>query len=555
MIARPPQFDWGDYAFPCFRFAKDLKQAPAQIAEALTQSINDNIKNWPWLVETNALKGFVNIRINQTALASYILPLVKTKEYLLKPNYEIPAKKNVMIEYSGANTHKNFHIGHVRNVCLGDCLSRLYAYCGFNVNPVNYIGDEGTHVAECLWYLAKQSNEPEKLTERIEWLEAAYVGAKNALAEANPEMKKTMQAEVGAVHHQLEAKKGPYFERWQQTKAWCMENFHNLFRWLDAHFEHDFFESDMTEESQAIVDEYLAKGTFVADQGAIGIDLEKYKLGFCLLRKSNGATLYATKDLALARQKFEQYNVDKSVYVVGAEQIRHFQQVFKTLELMGFEQAKACHHLSYGFVRLPDGKMSTRKGSAVHFTLVRDEILAELDTFLEKYADEWGKEELLDTRHKLAVCAIKYGMLCSDPNKEIIFDIKDWLSFEGNTGPYLMYSFTRTQSILKKASEQGFVPQCSEFDTYTQNEEHALLRCIYDFNKVVLQACENYHPTALCTHLFYMCKEFNRFYANVPVLKATDKTQVEARLILIEAFGVTLQQGLKLLGISTIERM
>lgn len=422
--------------------------------------------------------------------------------------------------------------------------------------PVNYIGDEGTHIAECLWYWVKHDlKDPGGEEERVEALEQAYVGAKKEVAEADEPTKARLLAEIGKVHHELEAGRGEYYKKWLETKAWCMEHFLNMYKWLDSRFDHYFFESEMTEESQQIVEEFLKKGVFKLDQGAVGLSLDDKDLGFCMLRKSNGATLYATKDLALARRKFDKYKVDRSIYVVAAEQNRHFQQVFATLERMGFPQAKDCYHLSYAFVRLPDGKMSTRKGSAVHFTLVRDEILKELGTYLEKYQDKWTTEEIAEAAHRLALCAIRYGMLSTDPNKEIIFQIKDWLSFEGNTGPYLMYSYSRAQSVLRKAAELGFKPKYDNFDLIVKDEEYALLRYFYDFNKIVLQSCENYYPTALCGHLFYMSKEFNRYYANVPILKNPDDPALYVRLAIIESFGKTLAKGLSLLGIPTIERM
>jgi arginyl-tRNA synthetase len=316
-----------------------------------------------------------------------------------------------------------------------------------------------------------------------------------------------------------------------------------------------FYESQVSEESQQIVDEFLAKGVFTLDDGAVGVDLKPYKLGFSILRKRDGNTLYATKDLALARRKFEQYKIDRSIYVVADEQNHHFRQVFKVLELMGFEQAKRCFHLSYGMVVLPEGKMSSRDGNSVTFNALRQMMLDEMDLILKKYEGDWTPAEIADTAHKLVDGAIKYGMLSVDPRSVIVFVLEDWLSFEGNSGPYLMYGFTRTQSILRKARDQGAMPEPRHVESLTHPTEHELVRFIYDFNEVVAQACESCKPSVLAGHLYHMCRAFNRFYAEVSVLKAETEALRGARLALTAAFSATLRQGLTLLGINPPTRM
>lgn len=559
-ISRPPNPGMGDLALPGFRFAKELKQNPKLWAATVIEKCSEFLQQNPnaWIESCQVEGAFLNFKLRLPALAQYLFPAILSKDFFKLKKYKSSHHyQKTMIEYSQPNTHKNFHIGHVRNVCLGDSLYRLFNYCDFDIIPVNYIGDEGTHIAECLWYIQKNSlMPPEHNNERVIWLEKAYSSAKLQIAEASPEDKKTWLEEVGDIHHQLEQKKGSSYDFWLESKGWCMQAFHEIYEWLDVRFEHYFYESDLTEESQKIVDKYLTKGIFVEDQGAIGIDLKDEGAGFAIYRKSNGATLYATKDLVLAAKKFKEFNIGRSIYVVGAEQTLHFKQVFKTLERMGFEQAKNCYHLSYALVKLPDGKMSTRKGTAIHFQLVREKILEKLNDVLDKYSDEWSKDEIQSTSRKLAIAAIKYGMLNMDPHKEITFQIDDWLGFEGNTGPYLLYTLTRAKSILRKSTINSLIDlQTVDPKRYDELHCRPLLQSFYDFNEVVAQSCENYRPSTLCTYLYNMCKEFNRFYATTPILKAKDPKFVGLAISLVQCFENTLEQGLNLIGIKSIERM
>ena len=240
---------------------------------------------------------------------------------------------------------------------------------------------------------------------------------------------------------------------------------------------------------------------------------------------------------------------------MGSEQNFHFKQLFYALEKMGFKQAPQCYHLSYGMVVRPEGKMSSRAGNSFTFLQLIQIVTDELGQFLEKYKNEWTKEQLEHTAHLLAVGAIKYGMLQADPNKEIVFDPKEWVSFEGNSGPYLMYSYARTQSIIAKAKELNLKASTEHLDLLHQESEKDLMRCLYDFNRTVLFAAENYRPSTLATHLFFMCKSYNRFYAELSVLKAESKELIQARLALLEAFSKTLKEGLFLLGITPPEKM
>jgi len=551
LLEEPPEGRLGDYALPCFRFAKDLRRKPPDIATALAQALSPG----GWLAEATAVGAFLNLFIAKNCLARAVIPATLSGaafcQLAANPSN---SSQRVMIEFSQPNTHKELHVGHGRNVCLGSSLVRLFRYCGYQVTAANYFGDEGTHIATELSYIRRHQKTP-PAARRSEWFSQMYVEAKRELASADEPTQAKLNADISAVHRQIESKTGEVYEFWLKTRQWSLDEFEEIYRWLDVKFDVAFYESEVSEAAQGIVDEYVAKGIFIQDDGAIGVDLKPYKLGFSILRKRDGNTLYATKDLALARLKFEKYKIDRNIYVVADEQNHHFKQVFKVLELMGFPQAKLCDHLSYGMVVLPEGKMSSRDGNAVAFTQLRDMMLGSLKSVLAKYTDDWRQEEILTTAHRLADGALKYGMISTDPTSKIVFNLEDWLSFEGNSGPYLMYSYSRTLSILRKAAEQGWRPDPDASDALTEDSEHALLRYLFDFNNVVAAACENYKPSMLATHLFYMCKSFNRFYADVSVLKADSDTQRAARLALIQAFAATLKQGLTLLGITPPDRM
>lgn len=558
MMEKPPEDNMGDFALPCFRFAKALKLPPPKIAGMLADGLKEDHSGW--VEKTAVVNAFLNIYVNPARMASSVIPLAMSGALFKDPVAPAKSRDRVMVEYSQPNTHKEFHVGHMRNVCLGSALVKLFRYCGYDVTAVNYFGDEGAHIAKCLWMMKKLGAIPPAGVDKGAWLGEIYVKATLTLDDAKDDTLKTYEKEISEVLSGIESKHGAWHDLWLETKEWSLAAFRDVYNWIDAEFDRDFFESEVSQESQSIVEEGLKKGVFKEDQGAIGVDLSDYKLGFMLARKRDGNTLYATKDLALARRKFDQYKINRSIYVVGNEQAHHFKQVFKTLELMGFSQASKCFHLSYGMVTLPTGKMSSRLGNTVPFMRLKDSMLAEINGILAKYENDWSREEIAETAKRLCVGAIKYGMLQSDPVKEIVFDMKDWLSFEGNTGPYLMYGYSRSMSVLRKAAEQGHKPwqadaAASAKFNLTEASEKELLRAIYDFNTIVQESCEQYRPSHLCSHLFHMCKAFSRFYADVPILKAADEHTLQMRLSLIEGFANTLKQGLGLLGITPPDRM
>lgn len=551
-LEKPPAGKLGDYALPCFRFAKVLGMKPQEIPSKLVQYIDVDRSNG-WLERAEPTGPFLNLFVKKSKLTDFVLEQVLTGQ--LFEQFTAQSEKT-MVEFSQPNTHKSLHVGHVRNMALGDSLCRLFRYCGYQVTPVNYLGDEGTHIAKCLWYLRSENLTPPEAN-RGEWLGSMYAAANTKLKSGNAEEQEAWNGEISDILRAIESKAGDIYEQWKITRSWSLAMFEEAYKWFDINFDYDFFESDVSEESQKLVDEYLARGVFVESDGAIGIDLSEDNLGFMILRKRDGNTLYATKDLALARRKFQEFGVDRSIYVVGQEQTLHFKQVFKCLERMGFEKAENCFHLSYGLVRVPEGKMSSREGTVVSFQSLIANVFQELSLLLAKYESEWDEEQIADVRHKLAVGAIKYGMLGTDPVKDVVYNAADWVSFEGNSGPYLMYSYVRTQSILRKAASEGVVPSADLRlpDELEHPVEHELIRMLYDFNEMVSIALAQYKPSLLCHRLYELCKCYNRFYAQVSVLKAETPELKQARINLLAAFSQVLYKGLFLVGMTPPERM
>jgi len=555
LIEKPKDSSHGDYALPCFRFAKQMKMKPQEIAAAAKSKLDQLIASDAWITEVNVANAFLNIFVDQSKIASTVLP--KTMDDSWFSSYKQNAgheNTRVMIEYSQPNTHKEFHVGHARNIFLGNALVKLFRYCGYNVLAANYFGDEGTHTAKVISHINNTHAEA-PAENKGAWLGKMYAESDRALKSAEGEDKEKIQNSISQTLAAIESKNGPIYEQWQETRQWSLDSFDKIYEDFSINFDVLFYESQVSEESQEIVAEYLKKGVFIEDDGAIGVDLKAQNLGFCLLRKSDGNTLYATKDLALARRKFSEHHIDRSIYVVADEQIHHFRQVFKVLELMGFEKAQQCFHLAYGMVVRPDGKMSSREGNSITFAELVSEVKSELQSKMKKYEGDWPAEEIASTVQKLCNGSIKYGMLCSDPVREIVFSLEDWLAFDGNSGPYLMYSYTRTQSILRKGKDQSFAPDPSKTELLSNESERDLLRLLYDFNDTAAAACESYKPSILANHLYHMCKSFNRFYADVSVLKAESDDLIRSRLALVESFGVTLKTGLDLLGITPPERM
>ncbi|CAB9523624.1 Arginine--tRNA ligase [Seminavis robusta] len=660
----------------------------------------------------------VNLKVGYTA---QILRAITQHDYLAKLTLPHAAQQQAMIEYSQPNTHKAFHAGHMRNVALGDCLVRLKEHCGHSVIAANYFGDEGAHVAKCLWRL-KQKLEESNCTDvtdlnipqeqRGEYLGTLYkeavelvslgsltsiscpgaivakvltkqphpkkpeswnvctleigsgkpvtvvcagtdyeagqlvaymaigntfkkkevvptdmLGVKstgmilgysevgvpnpNPPKAEKPQSKKSKkkksgqeeassicivttdgaapgtsltelgrfpdlnepsdrtvevilarrQTQVANVLAALESGDPEWCSLWDTTKQWSLDEFKNIYDWLGARFDVDFFESEVSQPSMQLVQEYLDKGeVFQEQQGAIGAVLDDYKLPFLMVVKSNGSGLYATKDLALAKRKFEEFKIDESIYVVDKAQSLHFQQVFATLHKMGFANADKSVHLAYGQVVRPEGKMSSRSGTVIYFSALKNALTQAIDEkFLNKYKEEgsWTEEQILEANRAIAVGTIRYGMLNVDPTMDITFELEAWTAKKGNTGPYLMYAYARIKSILSKATNMQLGSKKDvDVSLLSSVQDRSLLVHMTQFWPAVLKSASQCKPNELCKFLYVLAQEFMSWYEASPILKDYVPPELKhARLQFVEAVAAVLKTGIELLGMSALERM
>ncbi len=551
-IEHPPKPEMGDYAFPCFTLAKSFRKAPKLIAEELCQLLQSSLNDTKELLSIQAIGPYINFNVSMAHMASMTLSTIFTGNYF-KEN-QSTTRERVMIEFSQPNTHKGFHVGHMRNVALGDSLCRIYQYNGYDLVAANYIGDVGAHIAKCLWYYSNHNEEAAPETLRGEWLGRLYMKAVQKLEEAPLEKSKAYQEEVSHILQRLEAKDPEILKTWEMTRQWSLEDFDTIYQWSDVKFHHVFYESEVDEAGKKIVLDELEKGICERSEGAIGIDLNDVDLGFFLLLKSDGNTLYSTKDLALAKKKFDEFAIQRSIYVVGAEQTLHFKQVFETLKRMGYQQAEKCFHLSYGLVTLKSGKMSSRAGNVILFSQLQQEMKNFIQTnYLNQYRGQWDDQEIEETTRAVAVAGIKYGMLNQDPNKQIVFSMEDWLVSEGDTGTYLIYAYVRIRSIVRQVGQPTI--ENIDYNLLAHPNEQAVIRQLFDFNEVVWMAGEQYRPSLLARTLFDLAKSFSRAYTTCSVKHAESAELQSARLLLFHCVAETLKQGLYLLGITPPERM
>ena len=381
------------------------------------------------------------------------------------------------------------------------------------------------------------------------------------------------KAEVRDTLHGMEHGQAELVAFWQLTRKWSLDEFHRIYAWLGCRFDHDFFESEVSEESRLMANDFYSRGVFINSNGAVGADLSAHGLGFCMVLKSDGSGLYATKDLALAKRKFEQFGIDQSIYVVDAAQSLHFRQVFKTLELMGYEQARNCQHIAYGQVVLPTGKMSSRAGNVILFSQLRAQLNADIfDRFFKDKVGEggsWNADDVAHAVHLIAVATIKYGMLNVDIVRDIVFVMDKWMAKSGNTGPYMLYAYARIRSIIREvqdkfpdtvhpaaaASSSSSPSSPSDLSLLSHELERAVLTLLHEYWVVVESCTLKHNPSALCEYLFELSKGFSAWYEQCSIIRAETAELRVARLHFIEAIAAVIKNGLGLLGIRTLERM
>jgi arginyl-tRNA synthetase len=474
-----------------------------------------------------------------------------------------------MVEYAQPNTHHSFHIGHARTTLLGESLARIMEFSGFETIRASYPGDIGLGVITVVWAYNKfyKGQEPRDVHERGQWLAKIYTEATRLLeAKENetPEEKTQREAyetERREMYRKWDAGDPAVRALWLETREWSMEELRDILDMLDVKIDVWFYESDVDEPSKDIVDELLEIGiaederpqggpVIVKIDEKLGLEKEKYRTA--VLLRSDGTSLYLTKDLALAKVKFEQYHVDRSIYVVDFRQSLHFQQAFKILELWGFPQAAKCYHLSYGYITLPEGAMSARRGRVVLFKDVADEAERRALAAMTERTPDMSAEKRREIARQIGLGALAYSILSVDNNKDIVFDVNDALSFDGRTAPYIQNAHVRANSILRKA---GGAPDAAPFAHELASHEVQLIDLISRFPATVEQAAQEYRPLIVATYAYDLANTFHSFYHSVPVIQAESAEVQASRLRLVAAARQVLANALRLLVIQAPEVM
>ena len=538
-ITVPPQASLGDLAVPCFYFTKLTRISPNQIAAELKSKIHAH-----GLIKKVENSGpYLNFYLDGKHLASRELKEI-FKNGSAYGGLKWP-KRKVMLEFSQPNTHKEFHIGHLRNAVLGNAIVNILRFTGQKVIAANYIGDIGSHVAKCLWALNKFHQHDVLPENKGRYLGQIYAEA-SRLVEDNPASKR----EADEILQKLESGNRAYRALWKKTRQWSLDDFNRIYKILDIKFDKFYYESEVEKPGKKIVADLLARGIAEKSEGAVIINLEKYNLKNFLLLKSDGTSLYSTKDLALAQMKFKKYNLDESLMVVDNRQSFYFQQLFKTLRIMGFD--KKLGHIPYEFVTLKEGAMASRQGNVVLFEDFYAEIVGRATAETKKRHADWPENKIRETAEKIALAALKFNMLKVGNDSVIVFDIDEALSFEGYSGPYLQYTVSRINSIIRKESP-GNLRDINFAKLNTPLEKELLLK-LAEFPEAVERAAGQYEPSEIARYLFDCAKIFSNFYQSEPVLSSEEKTK-RARLALISAVRQVLVNGLNLLGIEAVDQM
>ena len=525
-----------------FLVAKTKNQNPVEVAKNLATKINHK-----YLEKAEAKGPYINLFLNNKLYIGSIKKMLKEKE---KYGRSKKTNKNYMVEYFHANTHKGVHVGHIRNISLGESLCKILEFAGNKVIRVNFQGDIGPHVAKCLWGFINLHHQKEPKTHKGTWLGKVYAEASMQIKD-HPELEEQVQD----INLKLYSKDKEMTKIWERTRQWCLDDFEEFYKEFGVKFDELYFESQSETIGKKMVYELLEKGVVKKDNGAIIIDLKDDGLGVFVLLTKEGYPLYSTKDLGLAKLKFDKYKINKSIHVVGREQELHFKQLFKLFEKMGFEKAaKTSYHLIYGLVMLPEGKMSSREGTMILYQDLNEKLLETSNEEVKKRHKDWEEKEMKKVANTIAMGALKFSMIRREPNKELVFDWNEALKLEGDTGPYIQYAVVRALGILRKAKEMKEKPKLSVGHSFNSQEKD-LVNKLNQSQDIIQKSSRDLAPHLVANYLLEVANLFNKFYDASSVLNADSTNVLRTRLALVQATNYVLKTGLSLLGISCPERM
>ncbi|MGM9974966.1 MAG: arginine--tRNA ligase [Clostridiaceae bacterium] len=539
LIEIPPKADMGDFAFPCFQLAKIMRKAPNIIAMEISEKIEKE-----GFEKIECLGAYLNFFLDKSAFTKEIINDIEAKG----ENYgssEVGEGKNVVIDYSSPNIAKPFHVGHLVSTAIGNALYRMFNFAGYNSVGVNHLGDWGTQFGKLISAYKRWIDEESLEKDPIKELLRIYVKFHDE-AEKDP----SLEDEGRMYFKKLEEGDAEATELWKRFTELSLKEFEKVYNMLGVKFDSYAGESFYNDKMDAVVEELKNKNLLVESNGARVVALDEYNMPPCIILKSDGATIYATRDIAAAKYRKDTYDFAENIYVVGKDQSLHFKQVFKTLELMGYPWAQNCRHVSFGLVKFADRKLSTRKGEVIFLEdLLKESIGKTLEIINEKNPSLENKEEVAE---KVGVGAMIFTYLKNSRERDIVFDWEEMLSFDGETGPYVQYTYARARSILRKTEDHD---TSADFSKLVSSEEFELAKTLSKLQEVVLQAIDKAEPSVVTRYVIDVAKAFNKFYNSHSVLNVEDAGLKAARIALTKATCQVIKNALNLIGIETVEKM
>lgn len=536
-IETPPNTDMGDFALPCFKLSKIMRMPPVKIAENLAAAFTPD----EYVSGAAAVNGYLNFRINRGSFADALLTEITSKGELFGSD-KMGAGKTVCIDYSSINIAKPFHIGHLSTTVIGSALCKIFRFLGYKVVGINHLGDYGTQFGKLIVAFKRWSSKEAVEEGRLKELSRIYVKYHEE-AKLHPEM----DDEARHYFKLIEDGDKESNQLFELFKKITLEEVDKIYKLLNVSFDSYAGESFYNDKMAAVVDEIKEKGLLKISDGASIVDLEEHGMPPCLILKSDGSTLYATRDIAAAVYRKNTYDFDKCLYVVAYQQNLHFKQFFKVLELMGKTWAKDMVHVAYGMVSLESGSMSTREGKVVLLEDVINKTIEKAYKVIEDKNPQLPNKE--ETARAVGTGAVIFGALCNNKIKDIVFSYDRVLSFEGETCPYVQYTVARCNSVIAKCGEYG------DYKDIDMNaDEYEVISVLGKFPEVVKSAAEKYEPSLITRYALDLATAFNKFYMNCKIA-IDDQNLKNFRLKITKSVKITLTNALTLLGIETVEQM
>lgn len=547
MIEIPQDQSMGDYAFPCFRLAKTMRKAPNLIAAELAEKLQGE----KLFSEVSPVNAYVNMFVSrEEMMKSTVSEVLEEKENFGRS--DIGGNKKVIVEFSSPNIAKPFHIGHIRSTVIGNSLSKIYDALGYDVFKINHLGDYGTQFGKMICAYRRWGNREDVINSPIKTL-LGYYTKFHVEVEEHPEL----EDEARAIFTKLEQGSKEEVELWQWFREESLKEFQRVYDMLGIEFDSYNGESFYSDKMPRFEKELSDKGLLHESNGAQVVDLEEYKLGTALIKKSDGSSLYITRDIAAAVYRKENYDFYKNIYVVATQQNLHFQQLFKIIELMGYDWANQCVHVPFGMVRLEEGTMSTRHGRVVFLEDVLNGAIEKTREIIEEKNP--NIENLEEITSQVGIGAVVFNELSNNRIKDYTFKWDQILNFDGETGPYVQYTHARCASLLRKAGENIVAkaqdPKNVDFALLAKSDSaYELTKLIYAFPGVVEQAGEKYEPSIITRHIIDIAQCFNKFYHDEHII-VDDEVEKTSKIALVIATKRVIATGIGLLGMKAPERM